>query len=166
LNILLSNTEISDIIIVALIAGSVSLVVSAIGSGATLFTNAANRRRLEREIRHKFVEKLYEIRLEVYPEAFEITQLILRRKTPMKINKRDELMAIRKRLLEWSNSKAALVLSRRSMRAFYALKNALNKQPGLKDEYTDEQVEKIWSARNQFRRCLRRDLGVLLDEDL
>jgi hypothetical protein len=162
----LSNTQIPDIIIVALIAGSVSLIVSSIGLGATLITNAANRRRLEREIRHKFVEKLYEIRLETYPEAFEITQLILRRKMPMKINKRDELMAIRKRLLEWSNGKAALVISRQSMRALYALKDALNKRPASEDEYTDEQVQKIWITRNQFRRSLRRDLGILLNEDL
>ena len=121
LNTVLPNTQVPDIIIVALIAGSVSLIVSGIGLGATLITNAANRRRLVREIRHKFVEKLYELRLEVYPEAFEITQLILRRKMPIKINKRDELTAIRKRLLEWSNGKAALVISRRSMRALYAL---------------------------------------------
>jgi hypothetical protein len=163
---LLSNTQVPDVIIVALIAGGVSLVVSAIGLGATLLTNAANRRRLEREIRHKFVEKLYELRLEVYPEAFEIRQLIQRRKMPLRINKRDELMAIRKRLLELSNGKAALVISRQSMRALYALKEALNKRPGLEDEYTDEQVQKIWSTRNQFRRTLRRDLGILLDEDL
>lgn len=166
MNIVLSNTQIPDVVIVALIAGSVSLAVSAIGFVATLLTNAANRRRLEREIRHKFVEKLYEIRLEVYPEAFEITQLIQRRKMPLRINKRDELMAIRKRLLEWSNGKAALVISRPSMKALYALKNVLNKQPGLTDGYTEEQVQKIWVARNQFRRCLRRDLGILLNEDL
>jgi len=83
------------------------------------------RHLLERQLERKFTEKLYDLRLERYPEAFEITDEL--RGEYIFENRIDSktLMSIRKRLQEWNKTKAAFLLSEQSLKSFYRLRKAL-----------------------------------------
>ena len=57
------------------------------------------------------------------------------------------------------------MLSNESQKNFFALRDALLKMPALDNKYSDEQVSKIQECRNNFRKSLRMDIGILHRED-
>lgn len=149
----------------ALIAGIVSLFGVIISYFVSLFNIRAEFEKLRLEQKHAFTDKLYAMRLEVYPEVFDITQDVGKRgeRTDKEI-----ALTIRKArdsLISWQRKRAGLLLSERSLEAYYELKSALSKQPADRDGYTNEQLGKIWYARNAFRGCLRDDVGLLHEID-
>jgi len=66
---------------VALIAGVVSLVVSGIGLATSLLVARSQVHQNEEHIRTELTEKLVELRMQHYPDAFTITEGIERRKS-------------------------------------------------------------------------------------
>ncbi len=149
----------------ALIAAAVSLIVSLLSYWAALHRIRAERRNLEERLKRGLTEKLYSLRLEIYPEAFEITsdagKYAGRTDKEIIEHTRETL----DQLMGWERERAGLVLSRRSLRAFYALRDALSRGPGDGNAYTSEQLENMWRARNVFRGRLRDDVGLLYEED-
>lgn len=146
---------------VALIAALVSLFVSAIGFTSTALNFRFQRKQIEKQIRSQLIEKLYSLRLEHYPQAFEFTDNIQRRPEPQRIIANDELMKISQDLYTWKSGVVSLIISADSLRAFYELRDALEMGYAEKERYSKEQTEKIFRCIADFRKSLRSDIGLL-----
>lgn len=140
-----------------LIAAITSLIVSAIGY--FMQQNEMNKR-LDRI----FTDRLYNMRLECYPPAFDVTDRILRRPKPEGIAS-NEIEQIRYDLIGWKKGVVNIAISGKSLIAYRDLIGALSMGKGLTNRYTDEQIEKLFNCRNQFRKSLRADLGCLYNEE-
>lgn len=165
----METIEISEKLLTVLIAGGVSLVGGLISYFAsdrtTKQTLASKERQFEQEIKIKFIEKLYELRLQCYPEAFANTGKIKRKKAPDFINSQEELREILNSLETWVEEEAGLFLSKDAIRAHRELREVLGKNPAFQNKYSKEQADKIWEARNEFRKWLRRDLRNIYSGD-
>jgi len=146
-------------IIAALIAASISLVISLLSLYESFKKQKTQRELFEKEQYVSFLAKLYELRLSNYPKAFEITDLIRKEKgeniNPEIVNK------VRKELYAWKSSIVSLIISYDTIVAFRDLRDSLNKNPAFGEKYAKEQIDKIWETRSEFRKCLRRDIGLL-----
>lgn len=152
-------------VIAALIAGVISVIGFLITFFATLYKINVERENIKKQLARDFTDKLYALRLEIYPEAFEITQEIGKKAIFSDQEIIDISSEARHKLKDWGSKKAALVLSERSLEAFYELKDLLSKNPGDGTKYTDIQIKNIWLARNKFRGSLRNDVGLLYGEE-
>lgn len=132
----------------------ISLIV---GSGLTfLIQNYVEKRK----IKSGFTQELYRRRLETYSKLIRITQNTGKQTQPLEAYKQ-----CRDALIEWqTNTDGYLLLSRDSLPAFRALKEALKKNPGDGVKYSKVQIVKIWQCRNQLRRALRKDLRLYHNE--
>ncbi len=151
----------SDKVVAAFVAAGISFVGIIVSLITTWLSNQASRRRLLREIEGEFSQFLYKERLECYTEAFEITGRLKRRKAPEYLNSFKEITSMAEKLFNWSSGKGGLLMSGRSITACRELYVALSKQPGHGSYYSQEQADKIWQLRGEFRRALRRDVLFL-----
>ena len=147
----------------ALIAALVSLTISLI----TLFQFFKNKRFQEDQFNkannRAFTSKLYDLRLEHYPKAFEILDEIYKEKggniDPSKIRNVCEA------IIKWKAGVINLIISNEARKSFYSLRDSLMKNPAFKDGYTPEQIDKITISIKDFRRQLRRDVGFMFREE-
>ena len=145
-------------LLTALIAAITSLFVSGVGY---FFQQREIRKRLDR----MFTDRLYNMRLDCYPPAFDITDRILRRPKPEGILPKEELGKIRYDLISWKKGVVNIAISADSLMAYRDLVDALNMGYGHKDQYTEAQIEKVFNYKHQFRRNLRAVLGYLYNEE-
>jgi hypothetical protein len=149
----------SDALLTALIAGGISILISLLTHFTTVRQMRSEREKLERQLEHQFTERLYNLRLQYYPEAFRITERLGKEMTV------SALRDIDTQLKNWKAAEVNLVISNKAQQAFYRLRDLLKKNPEQSDMYSEQQVGNIWRARNRFRGELRRDLGLLFSED-
>jgi hypothetical protein len=146
-------------------AAIIAAIVSLLGVVINYFVSQAKIKAefgsLRLQQQHDFTEKLYEMRLEAYPEVFDITQDIGKRGERSGEDVARSIHHALESLIEWQRKRAGLILSEKSLQAYYELRTALSKQPADRDGYTDEQLKRIWFARNAFRGSLRDDVGLL-----
>ncbi|WP_207061967.1 hypothetical protein [Motiliproteus sp. SC1-56] len=153
--------DISDKILAALIAAAVSIITALVSYLLTLRKLKDARESFDKEIDHRYIDKLYEKRIELYPKAFELAGKIRQKKGVGGINPTHEQTKIKESIVEWAEGEAGLFMSTDLVEAYYELIRCLAKQPGLGDEYSPHQVDNLWKARTKFRSCLRRDVGIL-----
>lgn len=153
--------NLSEKLMVALIAGGISLVASLVGVVVSLRQVKVSERKIKEEIQHKYLHKLYDKRIELYPEAFKISSKIKKKKKPDGINPPQEIKMILSDLDFWAEGEAGLFLSPKTIRAYWDLRDALSKNPGGGENYQEQQINNIWQARVNFRSALRRDIGVM-----
>ena len=152
-------------IVSALVAAVVSLIVSLGTFWATRYKAATEKERQERELERKLTEKLYEKRIEAYPKAFSITQGLLGSIIENdKLNKED-VMEIHNALSSWACNDASFILSQKSLKAYYRIRNALLVEPSENGSYSKEQRESMWKTKNKLRASLRDDVHLLFLED-
>jgi hypothetical protein len=150
----------------ALIAGFISIsgvVISYLINTKQLHQQEIN---IKKQLQRPMTEKLYELRLKIYPKAFEITEKIKQKRAPIFINPSDEIIGIYDELISWKNGEASLVLSHQSLYCFGELCKKLDKLPnnGL-GGYSKVQADNIIKAKTNFRRQMRNDVNFLYDED-
>jgi phosphate/sulfate permease len=110
-------------------------------------------------------DKICELRLSSYPRAFEITdQLGSQYLFKNKIST-GSVKQIREDLIEWNKALAGFVLSEKSLKTFYKLREALDLNSSHNHFLNQERLEKIWKAKSQFRACLREDVNLTSEED-
>jgi len=157
----------SEAVFTALIAGGVSIIVALVTYISTIKKVKAENVILEKQIQTKFLEKLYELRLKNYPKAFQLTD-ILGKKKGISI-KENEIPArykeIEKELRTWKSGESSLILSERSLDAYNELINSFKAQFALGDKYNDEQLQRFYKARTKFRCELRKDIGLMFKSD-
>ena len=132
------------------------MCIALLGIVAASFQNKAALKKLRKEIQTKFLEKLYEKRIELYPEAFRISNRIVRFKKP-DLDKQQEILL---ELNKWAGD-AGLFLSTEVISAYYDLRKSLGNNPGNGEFYDDVQIEKSWAARTEFRAALRADIRTM-----
>ena len=148
--------EVNEAVLTAFIAGGVSIIVV-----------KAENTMLEKQIQTKFLEKLYELRLKNYPKAFELTDTLGKKKG---INMQEveipfQYKKLEKELRAWKSGVSSLILSERSLDAYYELINSFKAQLALGDKYNDEQLLRFYKARTKFRNELRKDIGFMFKSD-
>ena len=151
--------------IAALVAGFVSVVVGLLTYLSTMRGLRHQRDMQERSREHSLSMKLIDLRLSVYPDAFEITddlrgEFLFRPELSW-----DELQAVSRRLAEWHKKRAAFILSAQSISAWYAINSALAPRPDVEGHIPAAARNKIWDAKNKFRASLRNDLQLLYVEE-
>jgi hypothetical protein len=153
--------EYSEKIVVAIIAASVSILVSIVGFFTNRFQTKISQIRFEKELKNKYTNILYEKRIELYPAAFKISSKIKKIQEHGGIIPREQQLRILKNLNSWVEDEAGLFLSKEVISAYYNLRKSLGNAPGNCDSYTKVQIDKIWNARNDFRIALRNDISNL-----
>ncbi len=152
-------------ILSALIAGIVSLVVSLGSLWATRYKIESEKQKQERELERKLTEKLYERRMDVYPKAFSITSRLLGHILQTENISRNAIQEIYNQISEWSSSDANFLLSKKSLKAYYRLRDSLLVEPEIGDNYSKIQREEMWKSKNKLRPCLVDDLKLLFKEE-
>ncbi len=159
----------SEAVLAAVIAAAVSGVAAVLSYVATQRKLAAERRNLNSAQRRRLTEKLYDLRLDCYPSAFEITDRLRGEylfSDGLEADggiSRQEVTEVRSRLLKWHATKAGFVLSNSSLRAYYQLRDEL--ADSSREPHSRNKVRRIWRAKNQFRGALKADLGLLYEEE-
>ncbi|NMH64311.1 hypothetical protein [Shewanella salipaludis] len=151
----------SETVMVSLIAGSVSLIVALFGILATQIQYRNALRKIKIDLENKYTERLYEERINIYPEGFRIASRIRKLRKPELITPKHVQEEILKELNIWSEGSAGLYLSNNAIDAYFKLREALAKNPGNGEFYTEIQADNLWKARSEFRKALREDIGNL-----
>lgn len=155
-------------VITAVISAVVSLAVTLITVFVSKSNIRAEREKLERELQRSMTLRLYDVRLDAYPHAMEITEKIRRSFMREQGNKLNEkyFKSVLTELDAWHATKAGFILSRRSLDQLYALRKALRQKPESGGKYSPEQVESIAVAKGEFRAALWKDMQFLFAEEI
>jgi len=148
----------------ALIAGFISLLVAIISFVANRKSLLSQTKRHEQEMQRRLTEKLYDLRLTCYREAFEITEMLVRDVVFKKTVTGEYVNQVYEKLTEWNRTKAGLIMSEESVKSYYRLRGALvsNTRSGPLEK---AQIQRLWKAKNNFRRSLRKDVNLLYVEE-
>jgi predicted RND superfamily exporter protein len=150
------NRVLSDSLTSAIVAGIVAIIVSSM-----VYFVTRKKKGAEKE---KYEEKLYERRLEAYEHAFYITDDLSEEDLYKMTVTSGKLQDIRRSLNEWHHKKS-FILSEESLKAFYEMRDSLAVEPPNGSEFSPEQIDRIWKAKNQFRKSLRRDVNMSYQEE-
>lgn len=140
-------------------------IISAIVSWiVTYFTIKYTLKSEKLKLQYDYEKLLIEQRLNYYPELFKITQDIGKQNKSAS----DNIWCIEsayKHLKLRRETGGFILLSEKSLKCFYDLKESLKANPwNGKEWYTQEQLEKIWKQRNRLRWALKDDIWINIDE--
>ena len=152
-----------DKIIAAIIAAAISIVGVGVNWVLSNRRLKIERRKLITERQSPFAEKVYQLRLDNYGEAFDITEYL---RPGSRGFKQENLDAMVDKLEQWRSGQVYLILGYESLEAYRELIGDLKRKPGTGDQYTEQQIEKIVGSKVKFRRALKQDLGVVYSETL
>jgi hypothetical protein len=148
----------------SVIAALTALVLSLI----TLFQFFKNQRFQQNQFdklnNRNLTTKLYDLRLENYPKAFDITDNIFKEKGGN--YSAVKLSSALNELIDWKKGVVNLIISVESRDSYFELRDILMKNPAENDSFSKEQIIKIDNATKNFRKQLRRDLGFLFREEI
>ena len=153
----------SDFFTPSLVTAITSLVISLVALFQFYRNQNFQQKQFNKTINRNLTTKLYDLRLEIYPKAFEITDNIYKDKGGNFDSER--LKNSLNELIEWKKGKLNLIISSEALESYYQLRNNLMKNPANNNNYSPEQIEKITNSNNNFRKQLRRDLGFLFKEE-
>ena len=154
-----------DSLVSALIAALVSLVVACAGLVATVLQLRNARKKQDVDIAHTYSERLYEQRIAHYPEGYAILGKLRKRAAPHYLPHPDRLFELKEDINRWADA-CSLFFSRDTLQAYWELRGALGKNPAHGTEYSKEQADKLFTARNRLRRQMRSDIGNLYAGDV
>ena len=100
----------SNVITTSLIAGTVSLVVSALSIWVSLKKLKHGKRKFEKQLRSNYYNLLIEKRIEFYQTAYLVTSNLLRTKPPHFLSPKKDLEEIKDKLNIWAGE-AGLYMS-------------------------------------------------------
>lgn len=153
----------TDFFTPSLVTAITSLVISLVALFQFYRNQNFQLKQFNKTINRNLTTKLYDLRLEIYPKAFEITDNIYKDKGGDFDTER--LKNTLNELIEWKKGKLNLIISSEALESYYQLRSNLMKNPANNDNYSPEQIEKITNSNNNFRKQLRRDLGFLFKEE-
>lgn len=151
------------IITPSIVAALTSLVISIITLFQFFRSQKLQQRQFDKNLSRNLTSKLYDLRIECYPKAFEITDSIHKLKGG---NYDPEVIqAALKELIDWKKGIVSLVISIEALNSFVNLRDVLMKNPERKNSYSSIQIENISYRTKEFRKQLRRDIGFLFREE-
>jgi len=121
------------------------------------------QRQTDKNQNRDLTNKLYELRLEHYPKAYDITDNIIKEKG----NNYDvqTIKNVAADIIAWKKGVVNIIISVECRDSFFALRDTLMKNPAEKGQFSQEQVSKIHNANKSFRKELRRDFGFMYREE-
>ena len=147
----------------SIIAAVTALILSLI----TLFQFFKNQRfqqkQFEKLSNRNLTTKLYDLRLENYPQAFDITDDLFKNKGGNYDS--EQIKDVLKNLLEWKKGVVNLIISVEARDSYFELRDALMKNPANGNSFSSEQITKIDNSTRNFRKQIRRDLGFMFREE-
>jgi hypothetical protein len=149
----------------ALIAAAVSLVVALASLLATSLQLRNARKRQQIDIAHTFSERIYDQRIKLYPAGYALLGRIRRLGPPHYLPHPDHMKEVKDNINQWAGE-TSLFFSRDTAEAYWDLRSALAKNPAHGDDYSEQQAEKVYLARNRLRQKMRVDVGNLYSGDI
>jgi len=152
-----------EIITPSIIAALTSLVISLITLYQFFRSQQIQQTQFDKNLNRGLTSRLYDLRLENYPKAFEITDKVYK----LKGGEYDPeiIKEVLKELISWKTGIVDLIISVEALESFILLRDTLMKNPEAQNSYSAKQVEKISSFVKEFRKQLRRDIGFLFREE-
>ncbi len=162
----------SDAVVAAAIAGGVSLVVAVGTVVLTHFTTTATIRRdherQEDEFRRRMTERLYDRRVETYPGLFAASAAFRRSALRNAEDPRSHVRAGIAEVDQWFATEGGLLLSPTAHQSLLALRHSVRsflEAESAKADDSEAAIAEIWLRKNELRRALRGDLGLLFEEE-
>ena len=150
----------NEIITPSIIAALTSLIISIITLFQFFRSQKLQQKQFDKNLSRGLTSKLYDLRIDCYPKAFEITDSIHK----LKGGNYDPKI-IQTALIDWKKGIVSLVISVEALESFIALRDVLMRNPEKKDTYSSTQIENISHRTKEFRKQLRRDIGFLFREE-
>ena len=153
----------SEIFTPSLIAALTSLIISVITLFQFFRSQSNLQKQFDRNLNRNLTSKLYDLRINSYPKAFEITDKIHKLKGG---GYDPEIMKeVLIELIEWKKGVVGLIISIEALESFIELRDVLMKNPETQNAYSKTQIENISCRVKEFRKQLRRDIGFLFREE-
>jgi len=154
--------KIPDSVVVAAIAGIVSLVVATLAQAVAVVLARRQRTLGELQLQRHLTEKLYDLRLQRYTDAFVATDRLKAQSILERGQAPGHFAGVSRDLEAWFSS-AALVVSPTSLKAYYELRDALSAVSAL--PCSDNDLMRVWAAKYALRQSLRDDVKLLYAEE-
>ena len=153
----------NEIITPSIIAALTSLIISIITLFQFFRSQKLQQKQFDKNLSRGLTSKLYDLRIDCYPKAFEITDSIHK----LKGGNYDPkiIQTAEAELIDWKKGIVSLVISVEALESFIALRDVLMRNPEKKDTYSSTQIENISHRTKEFRKQLRRDIGFLFREE-
>ena len=153
----------NEIITPSIIAALTSLIISIITLFQFFRSQKLQQNLFDKNLSRGLTSKLYDLRIDCYPKAFEITDSIHK----LKGGNYDPkiIQTALAELIDWKKGIVSLVISVEALESFIALRDVLMRNPEKKDTYSSTQIENISHRTKEFRKQLRRDIGFLFREE-
>ena len=152
-----------EYIVPSIIAMITSIIVSFLSYKQFIHSNDVQQKQFDKSLNRELTSKLYDLRLNVYPKALEITDRIHKSKggnyDPTIIQE-----ALYE-LIEWRKGLVDLIISVEALESYITLRDILMKKTEIQHTYSTLQIENIANNTKNFRRQLRRDIGFLFREE-
>lgn len=153
----------NEIITPSIIAALTSLIISIITLFQFFRSQKLQQKQFDKNLSRGLTSKLYDLRIDCYPKAFEITDSIHK----LKGGNYDPkiIQTALAELIDWKKGIVSVVISVEALESFIALRDVLMRNPEKKDTYSSTQIENISHRTKEFRKQLRRDIGFLFREE-
>ena len=153
----------NEIITPSIIAALTSLIISIITLFQFFRSQKLQQKQFDKNLSRGLTSKLYDLRIDCYPKAFDITDSIHK----LKGGNYDPkiIQTALAELIDWKKGIVSLVISVEALESFIALRDVLMRNPEKKDTYSSTQIENISHRTKEFRKQLRRDIGFLFREE-
>lgn len=153
----------NEIITPSIIAALTSLIISIITLFQFFRSQKLQQKQFDKNLSRGLTSKLYDLRIDCYPKAFEITDSIHK----LKGGNYDPkiIQTALAELIDWKKGIVSLVISVEALESFIALRDVLMRNPEKKNTYSSTQIENISHRTKEFRKQLRRDIGFLFREE-
>ena len=153
----------NEIITPSIIAALTSLIISIITLFQFFRSQKLQQKQFDKNLSRGLTSKLYDLRIDCYPKAFEITDSIHK----LKGGNYDPkiIQTALAELIDWKKGIVSLVISVEALESFIALRDVLMRNPEKKYTYSSTQIENISHRTKEFRKQLRRDIGFLFREE-
>ena len=153
----------NELITPSIIAALTSLIISIITLFQFFRSQKLQQKQFDKNLSRGLTSKLYDLRIDCYPKAFEITDSIHK----LKGGNYDPkiIQTALAELIDWKKGIVSLVISVEALESFIALRDVLMRNPEKKDTYSSTQIENISHRTKEFRKQLRRDIGFLFREE-
>ena len=128
----------NEIITPSIIAALTSLIISIITLFQFFRSQKLQQKQFDKNLSRGLTSKLYDLRIDCYPKAFEITDSIHK----LKGGNYDPkiIQTALAELIDWKKGIVSLVISVEALESFIALRDVLMRNPEKKDTYSSTQV--------------------------
>lgn len=147
----------------SIVASFTAIIISLITLFQFLKNQNYQKKQFNDSINRGLTTKLYDLRLEYYPQAYDITDRIYKEKGG--VYKASEIEKALEELIDWKKGVVNLIISVETRDSYFSLRDSLMKKPANGGLHSEEQIEKISNSTRNFRKQLRRDLGFLYREE-